>query len=190
MSLPEPREPFHEPLEAIDRLLARFEHRGVVIGGIAVGLLSQTRFTEDVDVMMLLSVDDVSHFLEIAQEEGITPRISQVEKFAMRSRVLLLQHLASQTNIDISLGVLPFEQQVVQRSILHEIDETLSIRLPTPEDLIIMKAVAHRPKDLLDIQGIIQSNPDLDTARIKDWVTQFGELLEMPELWEDIAGWF
>ena len=53
-----------------------------------------------------------------------------------------------------------------------------------------MKAVAHRPKDLLDIQGIIQSNPDLDRNRVQEWVTQFATLLEMPELWEDIADWF
>ncbi len=52
-----------------------------------------------------------------------------------------------------------------------------------------MKAVAHRPKDLLDIQGIIQSNPNLDRQRIRAWVIEFAELLEMPELWKDIADW-
>ncbi len=79
---------------------------------------------------------------------------------------------------------------MVARSIVHEIDTALKIRLPTPEDLIIMKAVAHRPKDLLDIQGIIQSHPHLDRERIQDWVTQFADLLEMPELWDDIAHFF
>lgn len=78
---------------------------------------------------------------------------------------------------------------MVRRSIVHEIDDTLEIRLPTPEDLIIMKAVAHRPKDLLDIQGILQSHPDLDRRRIRKWVTQFAELLEKPELWDAIADW-
>jgi len=183
------KEPFHEPLEAIEQLLSQFGHRGVVIGGIAVGLLSQTRFTEDLDAMVLLSVEEIPRFLADAEKAGITPRIPQVEAFAKRSRVLLLRHAPSQTDIDISLGALPFEQEVVQRSIAHTIDETLTIRLPTPEDLIIMKAVAHRPKDLLDIQGIIQSHPHLDRVRIQDWVTQFAALLEMPELWEDIAGW-
>jgi len=186
----ERKEPFHDPLEALERLLSHFGHRGVVIGGIAVGLLSQTRFTEDLDAMVLLSMDDIPHFLAAAEKEGIVPRIDQVEDFAKRSRVLLLRHTHSQTNIDISLGVLPFEEEVIQRSIAHTIDDMLTIRLPTPEDLIIMKAVAHRPKDLLDIQGIIQSNPGLDRKRIQDWVVQFATLLEMPELWEDIADWF
>jgi hypothetical protein len=78
---------------------------------------------------------------------------------------------------------------MVERSIVHEVDESLQIRLPTPEDLIIMKAVAHRPKDLLDIEGIIQNHPNLDQQRIQNWVSQFADLLERPELWEDIASW-
>ena len=188
--MPKKNEPFHDPLEALDRLLSHFGHRGVVIGGIAVGLLSQTRFTEDLDAMILLSMDDIPSFLAMAEKEGIVPRIDQAEDFAKRSRVLLLRHERSQTSIDISLGVLPFEEEVIRRSISHTIDDTLTIRLPTPEDLIIMKAIAHRPKDLLDIQGIIQSNPGLDQKRIQDWITQFAQLLEMPELWEDIANWF
>ena len=185
----EKEEPFHDPLEALDRLLSHFGYRGVVIGGIAVGLLSQTRFTEDLDAMVMLSVDEIAHFLAAAEKEEIIPRISQVEEFAKRNRVLLLQHAPSHTKIDISLGALPFEEEVVQRSIAHVIDDTLTIRLPTPEDLIIMKAVAHRPKDLLDIQEIIRSNPGLDRERIQAWVTQFATLLDMPELWDDIAGW-
>ena len=185
----EKNEPFHDPLEALDRLLSHFGYRGVVIGGIAVGLLSQTRFTEDLDAMVLLTVDEIPNFLAAAQKEEIIPRISQIEEFAKRNRVLLLRHTPSHTNIDISMGTLPFEQEVVQRSIAHTIDDTLTIRLPTPEDLIIMKAVAHRPKDLLDIQEIIQSNPGLDRERIQLWIAQFAVLLEMPELWDDIAGW-
>lgn len=189
--MPQPDEkPFHDPLEALERLLAHFDHRGVVIGGIAVGLLSQTRFTEDLDAMVLLSVDDISSFLNLAKKEGILPRIDQAEEFARRNRVLLLRHTHSQTDIDISLGILPFEEEVVQRSVAHIIDEKLTIHLPSPEDLIIMKAVAHRPKDLLDIQSIIQANPNLDTQRIQNWINQFADLLETPELWKDIEDWF
>jgi len=189
MSPTEQHNLFHDPLQSLERLLSHFDHQGVVIGGIAVSLLGQARFTEDLDAMVLLSVEEISHFLKIAQQEGIEPRIPQAEEFPRRNRVLLLRHVASQTGIDISLGILPFEQEMVARSEAHKIDEALSIRLPTPEDLIIMKAIAHRPKDLLDIQGIIQRHPQLDQKRIQNWVTQFAELLERPELWDDIASW-
>ncbi|KAA3656988.1 MAG: hypothetical protein DWQ04_29520 [Chloroflexi bacterium] len=178
---------FHDPLEAFGKLLSRFGDQGVVIGGIAVSLLGEARFTEDLDAMVLLSIEDIPRFLMAAQQEGIEPRISDAEVFARQNRVLLLRHSLSQTDIDISLGILPFEQEMVERSMVYKVDDSLQIRLPTPEDLIIMKAVAHRPKDLLDIQGIIQSHPNLDRERIQNWVSQFAELLENPEIWEDIA---
>ena len=66
----------------------------------------------------------------------------------------------------------------------------LSVRLPSPEDLIIMKAVAHRPKDLIDIQTVIDSHPDLDIDRIRHWVTSFADVLETPSLWTDIEDMF
>jgi hypothetical protein len=82
--------------------------------------------------------------------------------------------------------MLPFEEEVVARSTVHQIGD-IELRLPTPEDLIVLKAVAHRPKDLLDIAGILKSHPELDRARIERWAREFAAALEMPELWEDIA---
>ncbi len=186
----EPHHSFHDPLAALDKLLAHFNHQGVIIGGIAVSILCQPRFTDDLDAMILLSIEEIDNFLTVAQKEGFEPRISEAADFARRNRILLLRHIPSQTNIDISLGILPFEQEMVERSVVYNVDNTLQIRLPTVEDLIIMKAIAHRPKDLLDIQGLIHSHPKLDQARIQNWIIQFADLLETPQLWEDIAGWF
>ena len=75
---------------------------------------------------------------------------------------------------------------MVERSQLVELG-SIKLRLPTPEDLIIMKAVANRPKDLEDIQAIAASHPDLDKERIRFWVKQFGEALDLPELWKMIS---
>jgi len=92
----------------------------------------------------------------------------------------------SNTNIDLSLGVLPFEQEMVERSVVYQVDATLQLRLPTPEDLIILKAIAHRPKDMEDIRILADKYPNLDIPRIEKWVKQFAEVLEMPSLWDDI----
>ena len=75
---------------------------------------------------------------------------------------------------------------MVARSQLFTIGD-LHLRLPTPEDLIILKAIAHRPQDLLDIQAVAASHPDLDNQRIRCWAVQFGEGLDLPDLWEMIS---
>jgi predicted nucleotidyltransferase len=188
MNQPEGIEPFLEPLEALQRLLSRFNERGVIIGGTAVSILGKARYTEDIDAMFLLSIKDIPQLLKEASEEGIEPRIDNAAEFARKNRVVLLKHVISNTNIDLSLGVLPFEQEMVERSVVHQLDATLQLRLPTPEDLIILKAIAHRPKDMEDIRILADKYQNLDVARIEKWVKQFAEVLEMPSLWDDIAG--
>ncbi len=186
MRFPDEIQPYFEPLEALQKLISHFNDRGVVIGGIAASVLGRARYTEDLDAMILLSIQDIPRLLKAAEQEGIEPRIENAEEFAVKTRVLLLRHILTNTNIDISLGVLPFEQEVVERSVVHKFDETLQVRLPTPEDLIIMKAVAGRPKDLQDIHLIIDKYPRLDRERIEHWVKSFSKALEMPDLWEQI----
>lgn len=176
------------PLTALQRLMARFDNQGIIIGGIAASLLGRPRLTADVDAMLLLSIEELPLLMEVAAQEGLVPRITDAQDFARRHRVLLLRHQESGINVDISLGLLPFEIEAVERSIVYQVGP-LAIRLPTPEDLIIFKAIAHRPQDLLDIQAILESHPNLDRKRIERWVREFAQLLEMPEVWDDIAPW-
>ncbi|MBO9361658.1 MAG: hypothetical protein J7452_05590 [Thermoflexus sp.] len=172
----------------MQRLLARFGERGMIIGGVAASLLGRPRLTADVDVIMLLSVEELPELIAAAEEEGLTPRIQDAEDFARHHYVLLLRHRNSGIPVDISLGMLSFEKEAVERSIVYQAGE-LTLRLPTPEDLIIFKAVAHRPQDLLDIQALVKAHPNLDRERIERWVREFARALDMPDLWENIAGW-
>ena len=178
-------EPLLAPIAAVQRLIEQLDNQGVIIGGVAASLLGQPRLTADADAMVLLSVEELPRLVELARTEGLQPRIADVVAFARRSRVVLLRHEESGIDVDISLGLLPFEVEAVERSEEHQAG-ALRIRLPTPEDLIILKAVAHRPKDMGDIEAVIAVQEHLDTKRIAFWVRQFAELLETPELWTDL----
>ncbi len=177
--------PLFESLAALQRLISQYNNRGVIIGGIAASLLGQPRLTADLDAIILLSTEMLPQLIEAAAREGLILRIADAETFARKNRVLLLQHQASGIKVDISLGILPFETEMIERG--QEVSVGgLHLRLPTPEDLIIMKAVAHRPKDLSDIQAIAASHPEVDKGRIQFWVKQFGDALDLPDLWESI----
>jgi 3-oxoacyl-[acyl-carrier-protein] synthase III len=47
---------------------------------------------------------------------------------------------------------------------------------------VITKAVAQRPQGLADIDAIVRTTATLDHERIRHWVRQFAEVLEMPEI--------
>ena len=131
MKLPRELQRYLEPLDSLQKLILRFNHRGVIIGGIAASVLGEARYTEDLDAMFLLSIQDIPRFLEEAKQEGIEPRIENAADFAKKNRIFLLRHTITNTNIDISLGVLPFEEEVIQRSSVQEFDDSLQVRLPT-----------------------------------------------------------
>ena len=78
-----------------------------------------------------------------------------------------------------------FEQELVDRSTLIDVGG-LRIRVASAEDLIIMKAVAGRARDIADIENLIQANPDLDVDRIRRWVREFSAVLEMPRIHDDL----
>lgn len=180
---------FLAPLQAAIRDLAAWADDQnvplVLIGGVAVSLLGRPRLTRDVDAVAFLSDDRWASFLSSGASYGLVPRGTDVLEFARQTRVLLLRHQPSHIDVDLSFGALPFEQEMLARATITDIGG-LSIPLPTAEDLIILKAVAHRPRDLADIEGLLEAHPALDVERIRRWVREFAEVLESPELLEDL----
>jgi uncharacterized protein (DUF2336 family) len=53
------------------------------------------------------------------------------------------------------------------------------------EDLLIMKAIARRPKDLQDIRGLLAAHPDADVALVRRWVGEFATAMGMPDMLEE-----
>jgi hypothetical protein len=156
-----------------------------LIGGAAIGFLGQPRATQDLDAVTWLDLSETTGFVKSGARFGFLPRISDPIEFALKSRVLLLQHNRTKIDVDISLGALPFEQEMIERAIEFTTPE-LTVQVATPEDLIITKAVAHRKRDLLDIDNLVSVYPHLDLARIRHWVGQFAAVLESPELVSDL----
>lgn len=59
--------------------------------------------------------------------------------------------------------------------------------MASPEDLLIMKCVAHRPIDEIDVRELYQLYADqIDLQRVRYWVEQFAEALEEPDLWAKV----
>jgi hypothetical protein len=158
---------------------------GMVIGGVAAAVLGRPRATRDVDGVVLVPEDKWNEFLASGAPFGFVPRLSNPVEFARESRVLLIHHQPGGIDLDISFGALPFEEEAVKRAVPTDIGGQV-VPLPTPEDLIIMKAVAHRPRDLADIEGILAAQPKLDWERIRRWVGDFAAVLEMPEIFDDL----
>jgi hypothetical protein len=59
---------------------------------------------------------------------------------------MLLMHAPTGIPIDVSMGALPFEEIAIRRGVKMDVGGC-RVPVPTPEDLIVFKAIAHRRKD-------------------------------------------
>ena len=177
--------PLSPALQSVCQLLQQKDVQGMIIGGLAASLLGRPRYTNDIDLLVLDLDDRLPAFFEKLKKFGIEPRISDAEDFAIKSRVLLMRHEKSGINIDISMGILPFEREAVNRRHVKSAFG-LEIILPEPEDLIIFKAISQRLQDIEDIKAIMARHPDLDKEKILSMVREFADALEMKEIYENI----
>lgn len=154
-----------------------------IIGGVAASLLGRPRATRDIDAVVMMDEEEWATFLDEAEKHGFPPREKNSLAFALKSRVFLLQHKDHGINVDISLGALPFEQEVIARAVRIRIED-VDVRLATPEDLIVMKSLAMRPHDITDIESLLDANRKLDLTRVRRWVGALAGALDTPEIAE------
>src|SRR3989338_7115529 len=150
------KDPLAPLLSALHNLVDWFTAErvsGMVIGGVAASILGRPRLTRDVDAVILMDQADWETFLNAGARFGSHPRRSDSLAFATRTRVLLVHHAPSGIDVDIAFGALPFEKEAISRMSWVDVGG-VSVPLPRPADLIVMKAVANRPRDKADIEAI------------------------------------
>ena len=70
---------------------------------------------------------------------------------------------------DLILAEIPYQDWVVQRAISVKVFD-VQVPICTPEDLIILKLIAYRRQDLLDIEKVLEKNLHrLDKEYLREW---------------------
>lgn len=154
-----------------------------IIGGIALQKWGEPRFTRDIDVTILANLGEEEKVIKKILSV-FYPRISDALQFTLKNRICLVQSKEGY-EIDISLGIPGYEEEVIKRAMDCKLGKSQSIKICSAEDLIIHKAVAGRPQDLSDMEGIIiRQGNKLNIKHIRKWLKEFSKILEMPEILE------
>ncbi|HEX4119274.1 MAG TPA: nucleotidyl transferase AbiEii/AbiGii toxin family protein [Verrucomicrobiae bacterium] len=155
------------------------------IGGLALQRWGEPRETVDVDLTLLTGFGAEEPYARLLLER-FQPRVDGALEFALTHRVLLLR-AQSGVGLDIALGALPFEESVVARSDLFSYPGGEPLRTCSAEDLIVLKAFAARPKDWMDIEGvIIRQTGKLDWPYIREQLAPLAELKESPGIVDEL----
>lgn len=160
--------PIAEVLSALAAILGRLHHRWYLFGAQAVLLWGRPRTSLDIDVTVELEPEAAPGLIDRLDEAGFELRIrSEVEAFVRRTRVLPFLHRASGIPVDIVLGGPGLEELFLERAIVVRLGGA-DIPVISPEDLVVTKILAGRPKDLEDVRGVLAERlGTLDLAGIR-----------------------
>lgn len=177
----------------LEKIARSLEEQGIdymIIGGQAVLVHGQPRLTQDIDITLGIGPDRLADMLALMEELGWTVLVEEPEKFVHQTLVLPVQEPNSGIRLDFVFSFSPYEHQALQRVHKITIGQT-QVRFASPEDLIIHKMIAGRPRDLEDVKGILIKHSDIDQDYIRHWLKQFEDTLAEPfvkrfeQLWEE-----
>ena len=163
---------FEEILSRIGASLTKQGLPYMIIGGQAVLLYGEPRLTRDIDVTLGVDIDHLKELLTVVRELSLKPIPEDVDSFVQNTLVLPALDEASGIRVDFIFSFTPYEQEAIKRS--RKITMMgQEVSFASPEDVIIHKIFAGRPRDIEDARTIILKNPDIDTKYIKNWLKEF-----------------
>jgi len=169
-----------ELLTALSGVLARWG-RWYVFGAQAVIAYGVPRLSADVDVTLRLVPDEPERFARDMEAAGFALRVDDPD-FVRRTRVMPFVHLATAMPLDVVLAGSGLEDEFLDRARVVDLGGT-TVSLIDPEDLIIAKVLAGRPKDLEDSHGLWRLHGrELDEGRIRRTLRLLEEALSQSDL--------
>lgn len=169
--------PFQHALRDVVAFLDTQQFRYALIGGIANQVWGQARFTYDIDIKILVPNLDYESL-----RTTLTTAFPELGRPDLPLNPLIVSVSINGIVVDFLLTTPGYEELLVQRAMRYTIED-LSLWICTAEDLIIQKAIAGRLKDWQDIEGIvIEQHATLDQEYLGEWLRQFADILEKPEL--------
>jgi hypothetical protein len=169
-----------ELLAALSNVLQRWG-RWYVFDAQAVIAYGSPRLSADVDVTLDLDPDEPERFVADMDAAGFALRVSDPE-FVRRTRVMPFVHRATSMPLDIVLAGSGLEDEFLSRARLIDLAGT-QVPFIHPEDLVIAKVLAGRPKDIDDARGVWRAHgTELDADRITRILRLLEEALSQGDL--------
>jgi predicted nucleotidyltransferase len=151
--------------------------RYAVIGGIALSQWGVIRVTRDIDFKVLApdtNYDNISSLLY--------KNFPEKARLDIPENPLIISVVIDGIIADFLLAIPGYEELIIERAIRRDMGGW-SLWICSAEDLIIQKAIAGRERDWPDIEALlIEQHAKLDDEYIENWLSQFTDALEDPEI--------
>lgn len=155
-----------ELLRSLAAVMAEQDLPWYLFGAQAAIVWGSPRLSADVDITAAIAPAVIDSFIETMRRHDFDPVFADSD-FLARTRVLPFIHRGTHIPLDVVLAGPGLEEDFLRRAIAVDVQ---GIRVPviSPEDLIITKVLAGRPKDIEDIRSVTDERRALlDVKRIR-----------------------
>jgi len=162
-------------------VLRRAGDRWYLFGAQAVAIWGHPRMSADVDVTAAITSQHEA-FVEAMQGAGFDLRVDDWRGFLARTRVLPFLYRASELPFDVVLAGPGLEDEFLDRAIPVQL-AGITVPVISPEDLVVTKVLASRPKDLEDVRTILaERHAQLDLTRVRSLLGVLEQALSRSDL--------
>lgn len=179
--------PLDRAIHAITHVLESQHIDYAIVGGIANAIWGEPRATVDVDVTVAVEDENLRATIP-AIAAHFHPAIPDPVAFVEQTRVLPLD-TADGVRVDVIFALLPFELEAIRRARKVPLGER-TVAVVTPEDLVLMKIISERTRDLLDAEAIVRRRAnELDRPYLEPRIRELATALERQEIFERWLRW-
>lgn len=151
-------------IETLKKLCLVFNEAQVkfcLIGGLAVGILARPRATEDIDLLVLIDESKKETIAKLIRNNFEVVQDHNLMRFKQTTiwRIVIKDAFTKNNGlviIDLVFADNEIYEKAVQDIITIQIDE-VDIPVVKPENLIRIKRLSNRPRDLIDIRELQES---------------------------------
>lgn len=150
-----------------------------LLGGLAARAHGIPRPTWDVDFTVAVNRSRLARLFEEAEQLGYTVpaayRAGWVDQVGGIPFIKFGVAIDDRSvDIDVFLAESSYLETVIQRRIHAALDDLITVSVVTPEDLIVLKCLSNRPRDLIDIQDVLFMQGELDREYMRHWAERLG----------------
>lgn len=170
-----------EVFRCLDAALSPLGVRWYVFGAQAAIIHGAARFTQDIDVTVLLDAVAQTRLVDALTASGFELRIAD-KAFIDQTRVLPTVHTQTSIPVDVVLGGPGLEELFAGRAQRTDVGGAV-VPVALLEDVVAMKVLAGRPKDLDDVVALSRTRAaDLDASLVRETLTLIESALDQSDL--------
>ena len=168
-------------LGALAPVLDRHAEGWFLFGAQAVAVRGAPRATQDVDITVKIARARLPMLIEETQTIGFAPRFPELAEELLRAgAVIPLTHQPSHMDVDLVLAGSGLEDLALSRTTRMALDG-VSVPVAHATDLVVMKVLAGRGKDLDDVRSLLATG-EVDRDEVLDLLRQLESALGQSDL--------